>query len=98
MCQPVSSRQCSAAAPLPRISFSCRTYVLSRMPPWSVPDHMRKPRRTTDAVQSQSKALAPVWVEADELNAFKAWWDRLARGERTARRAFLYGLQRSDAA
>jgi hypothetical protein len=37
-------------------------------------------------------------VEADELRAFKAWWDRLADGERNARRAFLYGLQRSDAA
>jgi hypothetical protein len=42
--------------------------------------------------------LRPVWVEADELQAFKAWWDRIAPGERTARRAFLHGLQRSDAA
>jgi hypothetical protein len=30
--------------------------------------------------------------------AFKAWWDRLAAGERTARSAFLHGLQRADAA
>jgi chromosome segregation ATPase len=39
-----------------------------------------------------------VWVEADELQAFKAWWDRLAGGERNARRAFLRALQRADAA
>lgn len=59
---------------------------------------MRMARRGSDALQSKRDALAPVWVEADELQAFKAWWDRLAAGERTARRAFLHGLQRSDTA
>ena len=43
-------------------------------------------------------ALAPVWVEADEVRTFKAWWEALAEGDRTARRAFLHGLQRADAA
>jgi hypothetical protein len=67
------------------------------MAPWSVPEHMRKRRRGPDPVRTQSSALALVWVEADELVAFKTWWERLADGERTARRAFLHGLQRSDA-
>jgi hypothetical protein len=68
------------------------------MAPWSVPEHMRKPSRVPDSVRSSRPALAPVWAEADELLAFKAWWDRLAAGERTARSAFLHGLQRADAA
>ncbi len=68
------------------------------MAPWSVPDHMRKPPRSAESLRDQGAALAPVWVEADELGAFKAWWDRLSDGERTARRAFLHGLQRSDGA
>jgi hypothetical protein len=59
---------------------------------------MRKPRRSAEAPRTQGPALAPVWVEADELQAFRAAWDRLAEGERTARRAFLQGLERSDAA
>src|SRR5262245_29292824 len=59
---------------------------------------MRKPPRSAASVRKQRAALAPVWVEADELRAFKAWWDRLADGERTARRAFLHGFQRSDGA
>jgi hypothetical protein len=59
---------------------------------------MRKPRRAPDPIRSSSTALAPVWVEADELLAFKAWWDRLAAGERNARSAFVHGLQRADAA
>jgi hypothetical protein len=59
---------------------------------------MRKPPRSAESVRKQNAALAPVWVEADELRAFKAWWDRLADSERTARRAFLHGLQRSDGA
>ena len=59
---------------------------------------MRKPRRGPDPVRTQSSALAPVWIEADELVAFKLWWERLPDGERTARRAFLHGLQRADAA
>jgi hypothetical protein len=59
---------------------------------------MRKSRPGPDPVRTQSSALAPVWIEADELVAFKLWWERLADGERTARRAFLHGLQRADAA
>src|SRR6185503_17431680 len=68
------------------------------MPPWSVPDHMRKPPLGAEPARPQSGSLAPVWIEADELLAFKAWWERLADRERTARRAFLHGLQRCDAA
>jgi chromosome segregation ATPase len=59
---------------------------------------MRKPRRTAEPARPQGAALTPVWVEADELLAFKAWWNRLAAGERNARSAFLHGLQRADAA
>jgi hypothetical protein len=59
---------------------------------------MRRPRPGPDPVRTRSSALAPVWIEADELVAFKLWWERLADGERTARRAFLHGLQRADAA
>ena len=68
------------------------------MTPWSVPDHMRKTPRGAEASRTQGAALAPVWVEADELQAFRAWWDRLSGGERSARRAFLHGLERCDAA
>ena len=66
--------------------------------PWSVPDHMRKPRRAAETLGEQRAALAPVWIEADELRAFKSWWDRLSDGERNARRAFPHGLERADAA
>lgn len=68
------------------------------MAPWSVPDHMHKPRRAGDPVRPQDASLTPVWVESDEVLAFKSWWDRLAHGERNARRAFLHGLERADAA
>src|SRR3954454_3785454 len=68
------------------------------MTPWSAPDHMRKQPRNAAASRTQSGALAPVWVEADELRAFKAWWDRRSDAERNARSAFLHGLQQSDAA
>jgi hypothetical protein len=59
---------------------------------------MRKPRRAAETLGEQRAALAPVWIEADELRAFKSWWDRLSDGERNARRAFLHGLERADAA
>src|SRR5215207_6830066 len=68
------------------------------MAPWAVPEHMRKPRQAPDPARAPSAALAPVWVEADEVQAFKTWWDQLPAGERNARRAFLQGLQRADAA
>jgi hypothetical protein len=59
---------------------------------------MRKPRRTAETVRNQGAALAPVWIEADELREFKSWWDRLSDRERNARRAFLHGLERADSA
>jgi hypothetical protein len=59
---------------------------------------MRKPRRSAEAPRTHGAALAPVWVEADELQAFRAWWQRLSDDERTARRAFLRGLEQCDAA
>src|SRR5215207_3752254 len=37
------------------------------MAPWAVPEHMRKPRQAPDPARAPSVALAPVWVEADEL-------------------------------
>jgi hypothetical protein len=54
---------------------------------------MRKKRRAAENSRNQGAALAPVWIEADELRAFKSWWDRLSDGERNARRAFLHGLK-----
>ena len=66
------------------------------MPPWSAPDHLQKPPRPGEPVRTPGAALAPVWVEADELRAFKAWWNRLSDGERNARSAFLHGLQQGD--
>jgi hypothetical protein len=64
---------------------------------------MRKPRRYVSQAKPpdgpfRDSALAPVWVEADEVRTFKLWWDTLAEPDRTARRAFLHGLERADAA
>jgi hypothetical protein len=39
-----------------------------------------------------------VWVEADELSGFRAWWSTLPEAQRNARRAFQHGLERADIA
>jgi hypothetical protein len=59
---------------------------------------MRKSRTPAAQGKPPDPALAPVWVEADELHAFRSWWDALPASQRTARKAFLHGLRRADAA
>jgi hypothetical protein len=79
-----------------------RTSVLWRvgggMAPWSVPDHLRKPRSSGDPKRAADASDIPVWVEADEVRAFRAWWETLPEAQRNARRAFSRGLERADAA
>jgi hypothetical protein len=68
------------------------------MAPWSVPDHLRKPPTTVAAKRRSDASDVPVWIEADELREFRAWWETLPETQRNARRAFLRGLERADAA
>ena len=69
------------------------------MAPWSAPEHLRKPRGSGDSTTKRVDASdVPLWIEADELGAFRAWWKTLPEAQRNARRAFLRGLERADAA
>ena len=68
------------------------------MTPWSVPEHLRKPRSTGDSTKKVDASDVPVWIEADELRAFRAWWETLPETQRNARHAFLRGLERADTA
>lgn len=40
----------------------------------------------------------PVWIEADELRDFGAWWETQPATQRKAWRAFLHRLQSADRA
>src|SRR4051794_21567309 len=68
------------------------------MAPWSVPDHLRRPRSSGDPTKKVDASDVPVWIEADELHAFRSWWEALPERQRNARRAFLRGLERADGA
>jgi len=66
--------------------------------PWSVPDHLRKPTKPVAGKRRSDASDVPVWIEADELREFRGWWETLPAADRNARRAFLRGLERADAA
>jgi hypothetical protein len=65
---------------------------------WSVPDHLRRSPTSVAGTRRSDASDVPVWIEADELREFRAWWETLPETQRNARRAFLRGLERADAA
>ena len=49
------------------------------MAPWSAPEHLRKPRSSGDSTRKVDASDVPVWIEADEVRAFRVWWNPCLR-------------------